>query len=97
MAMNPNSKTYMVRCPVDKQVGLESKPVYVLNQDAERTINLNKAGNLIFYICRRFWQKSLRGEIHEVPLIESNKGSVASAGISSVIPAIFFKQLVENN
>lgn len=95
--MNPDSRTKVFRGLVGKKAGPLFKPACLFNQDAERTINLNKAGNLFIYVYRRYWQRSARGGIHDVKFNESNKESGASAGISDAIPAIFFKQLIENN
>jgi hypothetical protein len=95
--MNPDSKTYTVRSLVSQKAGTLPKPAYLLNQDAGRAITFNKAGNLFLFIYRYFWRKCPGRGMHEAILEDANKESGPGAGIDIVIPAIFFKQLIDNN
>jgi hypothetical protein len=95
--MNPNSKTITVRCLVGKKAEPTFEARQLPSPGTDRTINLNKAGNLFFYACRRLWQRSPKRGMRGVMFNESNTESGESAGTSNTIPAFLFKQLIENN
>lgn len=95
--MNPDSKTYTVRSLVSKKAAMLQKPACLPCHGTERVITPKQVRNPFPGVKRRFWQIGLSRGITKAISEVSKKESGTRTGIDMSLPAIFFKQLIENN